>query len=435
MTLPAEHPGDGAAILRSVDEHLTRFVAYPSPHARTAHTLWIAHTHFMDKWDNTPRIAFLSAEPGSGKSRALEVTEPMVPKPILSVSTTPAFMFRRISELGDIPPTILFDEIDTIYGPKAAGNEELRALLNSGYRRGAVAGRCVIRGKEIHTEELSSYCAVAMAGLGNLPDTVMTRSIIIRMRRRKPDEMVEPYRQRINVPEGKVLGARLEAWANRVRSKIRFIDEFPPTIKDRDADIWEALLSVADVAGGQWPDLARSAAVALVAEAKDGSAMSLGVMLLRDTRTVFKSDQQLSTCSLIDRLLDLEESPWADLGDRELDSRKLSSLLKPYGIRPVTLRIGNTTPKGYRRQDFADAWARYLPPILQNSATTATTDTAQQEPAQTLHGSFVLAGLIQSTGVADVADVADFSGNAARCQRCDGEGCRYCQVVSASNRF
>src|SRR5690606_24952695 len=126
-----------------------RFVAYPSGHAHVAHSLWIAHTHLMDVWECTPRIAFLSTEPGSGKSRALEVSELLVPEPVHAVSATPAYLFRKIGQSEDGLPTVLFDEADTIYGPKAAGNEELRALLNSGYRRGAVAGRCVAKGKEV----------------------------------------------------------------------------------------------------------------------------------------------------------------------------------------------------------------------------------------------------------------------------------------------
>ena len=69
------HISDGAALLDEVYAYLGRFVSYPNIHAHVAHTLWIAHTHCMDAWDSTPRIAFLSPEPGSGKSRALEVTD------------------------------------------------------------------------------------------------------------------------------------------------------------------------------------------------------------------------------------------------------------------------------------------------------------------------------------------------------------------------
>src|SRR5690606_8631682 len=110
-------------------------------------------------------------EPASGKSRALELTYTLTPNPVEAVNATSAYLFRRVSDPRGLP-TILFDEIDTVFGPKAKENEELRGMLNAGHRRGAVAGRCVTTGKTVHTEELPAYCAVAMAGLGNLPDTI-----------------------------------------------------------------------------------------------------------------------------------------------------------------------------------------------------------------------------------------------------------------------
>jgi hypothetical protein len=67
----------------------------------------------------------------------------------------------------------LYDEIDTVFGPKARENEELRGLLNAGYRKGAVAGRCVVRGNNVETEEIQAYAPVAIAGLGWLPDTIL----------------------------------------------------------------------------------------------------------------------------------------------------------------------------------------------------------------------------------------------------------------------
>ena len=192
---------DGAQLLDDIEAFLSRFVAYPNEAGRVAHVLWIAHTWFMDRWDSTPRIAFLSPEPGSGKSRALEVTEPLVPRPVHAVNTTPAYLFRKVSDQ-DGRPTILYDEIDTVFGPKAKDNEDVRGMLNAGHRQGATAGRCVIRGKNVETEELPAYCAVALAGLDDLPDTIMTRSVVVRMRRRSSNERVEPWRTRINAPEG-----------------------------------------------------------------------------------------------------------------------------------------------------------------------------------------------------------------------------------------
>lgn len=182
-----------AELLDDVDGFVGRFIVHPSEHERRAHVLWIAHAWLMDCWESTPRIAFLSPEPGSGKSRALEVTEPLVPRPVHTVNTTSAYLFRKVADPTG-RPTILFDEIDTVFGPKAKEHEEIRGLINAGHRQGAQAGRCVVRGKEVFTEELEAYCAVALAGLDDLPDTIMTRSIVVRMRRRADDERVESWR-------------------------------------------------------------------------------------------------------------------------------------------------------------------------------------------------------------------------------------------------
>ena len=125
--------GEGAVLLEDVRHFLLRFVIYPSEHAAIAHVLWIAHAHLMGAWESTPRLAFLSPEPASGKTRSMEVSELLVPDPVAAVNVTPAYLFRKVGG-EDGPPTILFDEIDTVFGAKAKEHEELRALLNSGHQ-------------------------------------------------------------------------------------------------------------------------------------------------------------------------------------------------------------------------------------------------------------------------------------------------------------
>ncbi|MGA9852128.1 MAG: DUF3631 domain-containing protein [Gammaproteobacteria bacterium] len=348
---------DGAKILDAVYTFTGRFVAYPSEAAHVAHVLWVAHTHLMARWDSTPRIAFLSPEPGSGKSRALEATEPLVPFPVEAVNVSATYLFRKVGDQKG-RPTILFDEIDTVFGPRAKENEELRGLLNAGHRKGAVAGRCVVRGKEVLTEELPAYSAVAIAGLGNLPETILSRSVIVKMRRRAPSERIEPYRRRINGPQGEAVKAQLVAWAASL-GEIQLSD-LPQGIEDRSADVWEALITVADIAGGTWPDRARAAAVELVADALQQTA-SLGVLLLTDLRAIFGDADRLQTENILSALHILPESPWANLRGSPLDARGLSYRLRPYGIRPMTFRDDHRTPRGYLRADFLDSWARYLP--------------------------------------------------------------------------
>lgn len=362
---------DGAALLDNVYAFLGRFVAYPSEHARVAHTLWIAHTHAMDAFESTPRLAFLSPEPGSGKTRALEVTEPLVPRPVEAINVTPAYLFRKVADEAG-RPTILFDEIDTVFGPKAKDNEEIRGLLNAGHRKGAVAGRCVVKGKTVMTEEIPAYCAVALAGLGGLPDTILSRSATIRMRRRAPNEIVEPWRRRIHAPEAEGLRDQLAVWAEGALGEV--IDtwpEMPAGVNDRDADVWEALLAVADVAGGTWPARARAAAVAFVTEGNE-STPSLGVRLLSDLRIVFADRDKISTDDILAKLHALDDAPWGDLRGKPLSNLGLSRLLNPYGIKPKPVRIGAEVARGYVREDFHDAWKRYLSEPVAKTVTPVT---------------------------------------------------------------
>ena len=350
---------DGAALFDAEEAYLKRFIAFPSEAARIAHVLWIVHTHLMDRWDSTPRIAFLSPEPGSGKSRCLEVTEPLVPRPVLSINTTPAYLFRKVSDEAGAP-TLLYDEIDTVFGPKAKDNEEVRGMLNAGHRKGAKAGRCVMRGRVVETEELDAYCAVALAGLDDLPDTLMTRCVVVRMRKRSPGEKVEPWRPRINEPEAGVIRVQLETWAAEVSAQQVGWPELPPEIQDRNADVWEAMLAVADLAGGEWPKRARVAAVTLVTDSLGGPP-SIGVQLLADLKEVFDGHERLSTESVLTNLCNMEERPWDDLHGKPIDARWLSSQLSRYGIRSTTVRVEPRPAKGYKAEDLHDAWERYVP--------------------------------------------------------------------------
>jgi hypothetical protein len=414
---------DGAALLDDVHGFYCRFVAFPSPHAAVACTLWAAHTHAMDAWESTPRLAFLSPEPGSGKSRALEITELLVPRPAMAVNMSPAALFRIIGGEEGLP-TILFDEIDTVFGPKAKDNEDLRGLLNAGWRRGAKTYRVAMHGKKAELESFEAFSAAALAGLGNLPDTILTRSIIVRMRRRAPGERVEPYRRREHSPAGEHLCDRLAEWISSNLDKLaQARPTMPPGIEDRPADVWEPLLAIADAAGGEWPMMAREAAVALVADAADTPA-SLGVRLLADIRSAFGDREQMATADLLDCLNGMDESPWGDLRGKPIDSRRLARMLSPYGAKPCNIRTATGTPKGYRSEALWDAWQRYLAPLPSESATSATSATSEGP----MLASLSTAG---REFVADVALVADLRGRAGTaCVRCAGEGCEWCEAAA-----
>jgi hypothetical protein len=305
------------------------------------------------------------------------------------------FLPMRNYNIRLFPLAILYDEIDTVFGPKAKDNEEIRGLLNAGHRRGAVAGRCVVHGKTVVTEEIPAYCAVALAGLGWLPETLLSRSVVIRMRRRAPTETIEPYRRRDQIEEGHELRNRLAGW---VAAKGRILyaarPAMPAGIEDRNADVWEALFAVADAAGGAWPKSAREAAVVLIAAGREEEP-SLGIRLLADLREVFTraGKEALFTKSILGALHKMEEAPWKDLKDNKaLDARGLALRLRQYGIKSKQVRDGAETTKGYERADLLDAWARYLP----SSHKRETRETSETSP---------------DLWASDVSDVSDEAAN------------------------
>jgi hypothetical protein len=399
--------GQGDRALRAVYAFLGRFIAYPSEHARVAHTLWIAHTHCMDAWHTTPRLAFMSAEKESGKTRALEVSELLTPGALLSFNLSPAALVRKIASGG---ATVLFDEIDALFGSakREEANIDVRSVLNSGYRRGAKAYRCVTAGKRVEVEELDSFAPVALAGLRDLPDTLGSRAIIIRMRRRAPDEGVEPFRLRHVAAPAAVVYEQLAVWCANLGPTE---PEMPDGVTDRAAECWEPLLAVADAAGGAWPQRARAAAVHFVQGGRD-EGMSPGVELLDHIRDALAGEDAVWTETLLARLHGRPESPWRDVKGKPLDDRGLARRLRGFNIKSRDVRLPEhaTAKKGYRAEDFHDAWKRYL------GATSATATSATSATKL----------INQNNYVADVADVALRPPTGGNGSGQSGEVCVHC---------
>jgi hypothetical protein len=296
--------------------------------------LWVAQAHAIAAFDSTPRLALLSAEKQSGKTRAQEVAELIVPRPLAVVNISVPALFRSIPADG-APPTIIMDEVDTIFGPKAPdGSEDLRGLLNAGHRRGRPVLRCV--GPNHNVVPFPSFAPVMLAGIGTLPDTIADRSIIIRMRRRAPDEPVESFRQRTAEEEAIPIRewfVELTEWM--VTTLDGFYPDLPSWLTDRPADVWEPLIGLADLAEGDWPARAREAARVLLGQ-QDGNE-SLGVRLLGDIREVFGEQDRLSTAAIIAGLVAVEDAPWGDWLEGKsptAQGRWLAMKLKPYGLSP-----------------------------------------------------------------------------------------------------
>jgi hypothetical protein len=354
--LTRTHPG--ALLLEELHAALTRYVVLPSPEATDAVVLWIAATHAQPAWEHATRLGIVAPEKRCGKSRLLDVIEGTCNRAFITVNATTAAVYRSID--ADEPPTLLFDEVDAIFGSKRAAedNEDLRALLNAGHGRGRPVLRCV--GPQSVVTAFPSFAMAALAGIGTLPDTIADRAVNVRMRRRAPGESVAPFRKRRDGAPLDELRTRLHEW---VREHLDHLGDAEPDmpVEDRAADTWESLIAVADLAGGSWPRRARHAALLFVASANESDAEgSLSTRLLGDIRDTYEQMTVgfLPSAELVTRLQKIDDAPWRDL---DLTMRRLAIRLGEYGIKPR--QNSARTARGYHGEDFIDAFNRYLPSL------------------------------------------------------------------------
>jgi hypothetical protein len=361
-----------AALLDEVRTLLRRYLVLPDELFYDAVALWVLHAHATAAADTTPRLIFKSPEKESGKTRALELLELLVPAPLAVMNTTIAAIFRLLKEE---QATVLFDEVDAIFSSKAGNYEDLRALLNAGYRRGATVARVVGEGKRMHTERFPVFAATALAAIGDLPDTIESRAVIVPMRRRATDEHVDQFRRRKVEQAVVAVRAQLQNWALRYTDELAEADpQMPASITDRAADLWEPLLAIADLAGEEWAQRARHAAVSVV-KGRVAEDASIGVRLLADIKVVMDGKDRMASASLCTALNALEESGWGGWNDgKGIGQRDLAKRLHRYGVEPKVIKLADgTTPRGYLHAAFFDPFDRYLrQPAPTGSATSAT---------------------------------------------------------------
>ncbi|MDQ3401819.1 MAG: DUF3631 domain-containing protein [Actinomycetota bacterium] len=360
--------GDG--VLDDVAAFVARFNVFPHEHCVPVLALWHAHTHAVSHFYVTPRLILDSAEPGSGKTRVLEVAALLCAAPEMTISATSAALFRMVSAG---PISILFDEVDAVFNPKTGGSsEDLRGLLNAGYKNGATVARCVGDAKAMKVQRFPVFAPAALAGIaGGMPATITTRAITIHMRKRRHNEHVDQFRQKIVEREAAPLRDALAAWVGSVAEQVgEAAPVLPDGVTDRSAEIWEPLLAIADAAGGHWPNTARAACEHFVLHTAQEDT-SPGVTLLADLRAIFTrhNTDRLPTKALLADLTAIEESPWGEFEGKPLDSRRMARELARFSIRPTAFKNDEGTVKGYvtyptkEQVGLTDAWDRYLKPL------------------------------------------------------------------------
>lgn len=367
-----------ADLLFSIGGFLSSYLAISTAQTHVL-AVWVFHTHAIEAADRTPYLHVRSPEKRCGKSLLLDLLKLLVRNPWRTSNASPAAIPRKISLSR---PTALLDEADTYIRADDERGETLRGVLDAGFERGGVYSRCVGQGAALKVEDFDVFCPKAIAGLHDLPATVADRSIPIKMKRALPGEIRRRFHRHEAEPAAAALRGRIEACGAPLIPGLK--DARPERVlelNDRQNDITEPLLAIADLAGDGWPEYLRDFLYQLF-EAEEESEQSLGIRLLADVRVIFdeRGVERLASGDLVQALRELPDAPWGDWRGRGITGHALARMLRGFHIKPDRWRDGSQIVRGYGAKSFRDSWARYLPvpPSSQEGSQTSQTSQATE---------------------------------------------------------
>ena len=334
-------PVETQALLQKISAKVGKYIVL-RPEALIATALWTMTAWAHEGATHSPILAAISVEPDSGKSTLLGVLRFLVPKPFVSVEPTGPSVYRTVDREH---PTLIIDEADDLFYRKS----DLRAIVNAGWSCGTRIPR--------QGRWYDPFCPKILGILGKtkLPRTIASRSIILRMWPKKPDEKAEDFAY-ADDPEFSTIRRKLARWAS---DNVRIIKDLkppqPPGFNNRLSANWKLPLQIAQHAGGGWPEQARHPSIAL--------------QLLAALRAMCGKDRtQITSEQVLQELLADPDLPWHEYRGRgPITKNQVAALLKDFEIRPVVVhptKRADLSRHGYRAAQFEDAFARFLPPEL-----------------------------------------------------------------------
>ena len=377
-----DHPLD------RIDHFIRRFLVLPNESDYTIISLWIAHTYFTHKIKTTPRLAIISPEYGCGKSRVLEVLESLTFKGEKLDHHTRSYLMRTVELIREEftrPPTLLIDEIDSVFRAKSEEGEATRAFANTGYRATGFYGITEGDSKKTPTK-FRTFAPMALAGKGEvLPESVMTRAVIIRLQRRMGNEFIEDFLTDLVAFEAEELREELLGWSDYCAQDIAVLNPELP-VRDRDREVWLPLFMVAHLADSEWIKRAELA-LSNIEEAKSDNTLPRERQLLSDIWKIFQAQEKdkIKSSVIILELIGMLDSEWGTYNyGKPINERALAKKLRTYEIKPSQIRFENGVgAKGYYRSEVESAVKRYLDPSM--PAISETTETPETEPTAELN--------------------------------------------------
>lgn len=370
---PWDSPVDAGEVLSELADAFRRYAVLP-PHAAEALALWCAFTWFCEASHIAPLLVLRSPEKGCGKSTVLGIIARLVYRPLPVSGITAAVLFRVADRHH---PTILIDEGDTFLNSK---DQEIHGIINSGHSRHAPHFlRCA--GDDHEIQAFNVFGPKAIAFIGRTRDTLHDRAVEVELKRKLLHEKVARLRNGD--------GRELEELARKLaRLAMDHINDFaemkanvPESLPDRQADNWEPLLTIAMLAGEEWLEKATEAAVALTRSKEQSAPISTGVELLRDCHEVIKIRgwRRFKAEDLVEALLDHPEADWSTHNrGKPITRKQVVKFLGDFGIITTTARgdnafRGRETFRGYKIEQFEEAFSRYCVPDPEEAKENVTT--------------------------------------------------------------
>jgi len=317
--------------------------------------LWCMGTFFTDSLDLFPKLLIHSPIRGCGKTTLIKILRCITREAEIAANMSPAVAFRLIEKFN---PTLLLDEIDAWL----PDNEEMRGIVNAGHdRETGYVWRC--DGDDHEPRKFGVFCPMALGGIGKQADTIEDRSIKVTLHKvtglnRPPNFDRHQYRKT------EALRRKAARWAKDTA----YIEVVAPaTYNARQQDNWGPNFSIANMLGGDWPQLCQKAYDVELAKVTNDEG--IGERLLADIQLVFAgmSVDWIWSKELTQALADLEDSDWENFGYKGLTAHTMSKYLKEFQIYPEQIKRNNENKRGFRVANFKSAFEIYLPSDNENS--------------------------------------------------------------------
>ena len=372
---PWDSPVDGAELLDLIATTYERFCILPS-HASSVLAVWVLQSYCYRWFDFAAVIAVWSPEAACGKGRVLDVTAEVAMNPFRTSNTSAAVLYHQVSK-GDL--TVLIDELDS------QSEDQVKAISNilkSGFQSNGTAHRMTeVAGAQV-VVEFSTYSPkmIAAITLDALDKATRSRSISVRMNRKPRGSRIEKFRRY----DGTEIRRKCLRWIMDNEASVKAVGylNLDECATDRQEDVWEPLVAIARVAGGDWESRIRDAARQLSGVATAASSDSVAHQLLEAVKGYFDTNHvsKVGTKQLIAALNEGGDFDDCNRGSG-LTPAFLARQLRPYGVGTRTLRSGSDTFKGYDAGDFASAFASYLTdPDVSNRHNVTSFGTIEQNP-------------------------------------------------------